>query len=113
MIFEIHRRIGLLVEISEKRFGFFDPNVFVGFEASGAEELHQAHLAGLAPVRAVGGPGDVGVVVGGVFSGGGFGAGGEGDVVGFEEELGHGDGGADDDGEGAKAELHDGAVLLG
>ena len=65
------------------------------------------------PVGAVGGPGDVGVVVGRVFSGGCFGAVGEDDVVCFEDELGGGDGGGDDDGAGAEAEVDEGAVLLG
>ena len=48
-----------------------------------------------------------------MFSGGGFGAVGEGDVVGFEDELGGGDGGGDDDGGGAEAEVDEGAVFLG
>ena len=114
-VFEIHRRFRsrLVVDGGEEGFGFFHADVFVGFEASGAEKLHQAHLPGLPPVGAVGGPGDVGVVVGRVFSGGGFGAVGEGDVVGFEDELGGGDGGGDDDGGGAEAEVDEGAVLLG
>lgn len=67
----------------------------------------------MAPVRAVGGPSDVGVVVGGVFASGGFGPRDEGDVVGFEDEAGGVDRGGDNDGGGAEAEVHDWAVFEG
>ena len=65
----------------KKLFEFLVSYVFIRVQPFGAKELHDAHLASLAPVRAVRGPSDVGVVVRCVFSGGGFWPGGEGDVL--------------------------------
>lgn len=67
----------------------------------------------MSPVRSVRGPSDVGVIVGGEFSGGCFGTTGKIDVHGFEEDFSHFDGGPHNDGERAEAEVHDLAVLLG
>lgn len=99
------------MEVSDHTAELLGPYVLVRVEALGAKQLHQAHFSRLAPVRAVGRPRDVGIVVGGVLSGGGLRPGCEDEVVGLEEELGGGDGGAHDDGEGPEAELHDGPVL--
>lgn len=67
----------------------------------------------MAPIGSVRGPSDVGVVVGGVFSRRDLGPPGEGDIMGFEEGLGHFDGGTHHNGEGPEFELHDGPVFLG
>lgn len=78
-----------------------------------AEELEGAELAHGAPVGAVGGEGDVGVVVEEGPGGEEVRAGGEGEVVGFEGGLGRGGGGEDDGGDLAELEVEEGAVLLG
>ncbi|KAF7072516.1 hypothetical protein CFC21_077626 [Triticum aestivum] len=116
VVLEHHHAAGTgaaAVQVAEEGEHLLPADVLVRLEALGAEELGEAHLAGLAPVGAVGGPGDVAVVVGGVPAGGGLGAVGEHHVVGLEEELGHLHGGADNDGEGPELELHERAVLLG
>lgn len=59
------------------------------------------------------GPRDVGIVISGVLSGGGFGARHESEIMGFEENLCHFDGGSDNDREGPESEVHDGAVFSG
>uniref|UniRef100_J3KVB2 Uncharacterized protein n=1 Tax=Oryza brachyantha TaxID=4533 RepID=J3KVB2_ORYBR len=97
----------------QQRAHLLRADVLVRLEPLGAEELGEAHLARLAPVRAVGRPRDVAVVVGGVLAGGGLGPVGEHHVVRLEEELGHLDRRADDDGEGPEPERHDRAVALG
>ena len=67
----------------------------------------------MAPIWTVRRPSDVGIVIGRVLSGGSFRAVGYGGVVGFKEGPGHFDGGADNDGVGAKPDMHDGSILLG
>lgn len=67
----------------------------------------------MAPVCPVRGPRDVGIVVCGVFAGGGFRAADKINVHGFEEDFGHFNRGTDDYREGAEAELHNGTVFLG
>ena len=57
----------------------------------------EAYLACLAPVRAVGSPENIGVVVGCVLSGGGFRPGREGVVVGFKEGFSNVGGGHNDE----------------
>lgn len=64
------------------------------------------------PVGSVWRPGDIGVVIGGVFSAGGFRAADEVGVHGFQEEFRHFHGGTDDDVNGTKFEEHDLAVVL-
>lgn len=112
-VLDAHAGAGEAGEAVEERRCLLHSNVLVLIEPAGGEELRRAHLAGLAPVGPVGGPGDVGVVVGGVLAGCGLGAGGEAEVHGLEDLLGGVDGGAYDDGDGAEAEMHDGAVAAG
>lgn len=85
----------------------------IGTKALGVGELHQAHPAGLTPVGAVVGPGDVGIVVGDVLAGCRPGPGGEVVVMYLEDLPGHFDGGGDDETDGAELELHQGAIFDG
>jgi hypothetical protein len=100
------------VQVAQQHVYLLGADVLVRLEPLGAEELGEAHLAGLAPVRAVGRSGDVAVVVGGVLAGGGLGPVREHHVVGLEEELGHLHRRAHHHGERPELELHQWAVLL-
>nr|CAB3495874.1 unnamed protein product [Digitaria exilis] len=82
-------------------------------ELARAEELGLTQLARLAPVRAVGGPQYVGAAVEDVPAGRQPRPVEEGDVVGLEEEPGHGHRRADDGGVGAELERHERAVARG
>lgn len=113
MILQHDRLAGRTVQLSKQSLHLLNPNILIRLEPLCAEQLHQAHPPRLAPVRAVRGPRDVGVIVRRVLPGGGFRPRSEGDVHGFEEHFGHVDGGPDDDGEGPEPEVHDGAVFLG
>lgn len=84
-----------------------------GAHAPEAQQLEHAELAGLPPVLAVRGEGDVGVVEGELLSRLEDGSAGEDDVVGFKDGLQCVAGGDDEGGDAAEAEEHDWAVLLG
>ena len=84
-----------------------------GADASRAEELHDADLAHLAPVVAVGAEGDVAVVVPEDLDADGVGAVGVAGVVLLEHFAGEVAGGDDDGVDFAELEAHEGAVLLG
>lgn len=78
--------------------------------AFGAEEVEDAKLAGLAPVRAVRGEGDVLGVVDELARDLEIGTAGEGDVVGFGHGADGGGGGEDESGDLAESEKHDWAM---
>lgn len=84
-----------------------------GADAAGGEELGDADAAGLAPVGAGGGEGDVGAAEGEMVDGDGMGAAGEGVVVGAEDVAGEAGGGDDEGGDPAELEVEEGAVLGG
>jgi hypothetical protein len=76
-------------------------------ELAHAEQLRDPQLAELAPVGPVVRPQHAGVVVHGVLAAGHAGPVEVRQVLGLEEDLGHLDGGAHDDGEGAEAKRHE------
>lgn len=58
-------------------------------------------------------PSNVGIVIGSVLSSGRFGAGHEGEIMCFEENLCHFDRGSDHNREGPETKMHNGAVFFG
>lgn len=82
-------------------------------DAAGGKELGDADAAGLAPVGAGRGEGDVGAAEGEVVDGDGMGAAGEGVVVGAEDVAGEAGGGDHEGGDLAELEVEEGAMLGG
>lgn len=82
-------------------------------DALGAEEVEDAKLARLAPVRAVGGEGDAFGVVDELARDFEIGTAGEGYVVGFDHGADGGGGGEDESGDLAEFEKHDRTVNEG
>lgn len=84
------------MQAGEEGPAFLIPDRLEEFEPVRVEDFREEDFTGLAPVGAVGGPGHVGVVVGGVFAGGEGGPGGEVGVVDLEELFRHLGGGGDE-----------------